>query len=163
VAARGALGISSRTLAERGKERRTATRAPPAETLRAVANSRNSLPLSSRLRTKTGMASGKRIHWRRSFSGLRLVTPAPWHVIAYGLPHLRGQTACQRRLPQAKKPGPAPVIPSNIATAAKFSCIGRAPQCLVKDQKFGLYLRSAAMFFSYSTISFHFPLTGRNP
>ena len=44
VEARGALGISSETLAEGFKERRTATSAPPALILSAVENSRNSFP-----------------------------------------------------------------------------------------------------------------------
>jgi hypothetical protein len=39
---------------------------PPAETLSAVANSRNSLSTSARLLTKTGIAKGKRGHCRRS-------------------------------------------------------------------------------------------------
>jgi len=65
----GALGISRETRAESGKERRTATRAPPAEILRAVANSNDSFPSSSRLRTKIGIASGKRGHFRFSISG----------------------------------------------------------------------------------------------
>lgn len=77
VAARGALGISSKTCAAFGNERRTATRAPPALMLRAVANSRNSFPLSSRLRTKTGIARGSRVHFRRSFSGLRRIKGYP--------------------------------------------------------------------------------------
>jgi hypothetical protein len=76
--AKGALGISSETCAESGKERRTATKAPPAEILRAVANSRNSLPFSSRLRTNTGIARGRRVHLRRSVSGFRRFNPAPW-------------------------------------------------------------------------------------
>jgi len=71
VAAKGALGISSKTCAASGNERRTATRTPPAETFNAVANSKNSLPFSSRLRTNTGIASGKRGHLRRSVSALR--------------------------------------------------------------------------------------------
>lgn len=71
AAASGALGISSMTCAAFGKERRTATNAPPALTFNAVANSRNSLPFSSRLRTKTGIANGSRVHFRRSFSTLR--------------------------------------------------------------------------------------------
>jgi len=66
----GALGISSKTCAESGKERRTATNAPPAEMFKAVANSNDSLPSSSRLRTKMGIAKGKRGHFRSSFSGL---------------------------------------------------------------------------------------------
>src|ERR1700682_1658908 len=76
--ANGALGISSETGAESGKERRTAPSAPPAEILRAVANSRNSFPFSSRLRTNTGIARGRRVHLRRSVSGFRRFNPAPW-------------------------------------------------------------------------------------
>ena len=68
-AATGALGISSRIWATAGKTRRTATSMPPALTFRAVANSRNSFPFSSRLRTKTGMASGSLDHLRRSPAG----------------------------------------------------------------------------------------------
>ena len=76
--AKGALGISSETCAESGRERRTATSAPPAETFNAVANSRKSFPFSSRLRTNTGIASGRRIQLRRSVSGFRRFNPAPW-------------------------------------------------------------------------------------
>src|SRR5207237_7141817 len=92
--ARGALGISSETCAESGKERRTATSAPPAETFRAVANSRNSFPFSSRLRTNTGIANGRRVHLRRSISGLRRFNPAPLETnVRPKVPHLGGQTA----------------------------------------------------------------------
>jgi hypothetical protein len=63
----GALGISSETSADLGKERRTTTKAPPGETLMAVANSRESLPFPSRVRTKTGMASCNRAPLRSSF------------------------------------------------------------------------------------------------
>jgi len=66
---KGALGISSKTCADSGKERRTATSAPPAEMFKAVANSNSSLPSSSRLRTKIGIAKGKRGHFRSSVSG----------------------------------------------------------------------------------------------
>lgn len=52
----GALGISSETELDLAIERRTITAAPPAEMFNAVANSSDSLPLSSKLRTKTGMA-----------------------------------------------------------------------------------------------------------
>jgi hypothetical protein len=76
--AKGALGISSETCAESGRERRTATSAPPAETFNAVANSRKSFPFSSRLRTNTGIASGRRTQLRRSVSGFRRFNPAPW-------------------------------------------------------------------------------------
>jgi hypothetical protein len=92
--AKGALGISSVTCAESGKERRTATRAPPAETFRAVANSRNSFPFSSRLRTNTGIANGRRVHLRRSVSGFRRFNPAPSGTnLRPEVPHLGGQTA----------------------------------------------------------------------
>jgi len=67
----GALGISSKTCADSGKERRTATKAPPAEIFNAVANSNSSFPSSSRLRTKIGIASGRRGHFRFSVSGVR--------------------------------------------------------------------------------------------
>src|ERR1035437_8435677 len=63
----GALGISSETSADLGKERRTTTKAPPGEMLMAVANSRESLPFPSRVRIKTGMASCNRAHLRSSF------------------------------------------------------------------------------------------------
>lgn len=80
----GALGISSKTCAESGNERRTATSAPHAETFKAVANSNNSLPSSSRLRTNTGMASGRRGHFRRSVSALRgfkqALSDKIWHI-----------------------------------------------------------------------------------
>jgi hypothetical protein len=89
----GAQGISSTTCVERGKERRRAIKAPPAETLRAVANSRASLPFSSRLRTKTGMASGSRGHLRRSCSGCRRIKQFPRRVgLPVPLQHPRGQT-----------------------------------------------------------------------
>jgi hypothetical protein len=80
IALKGALGISSKTCAERGMGRRTATRAPAAEMLSAVANSRNSLPFSSRLRTNTGIASGRRGHLRRSVSGFRRLNAAPLSI-----------------------------------------------------------------------------------
>src|SRR5579863_7241249 len=90
---KGALGISRETCAESGKERRTATSAPPAEILRAVANSNNSRPSSSRLRTKIGIASGKRGHLRFSISGLRRFNRRlPSMDLTHRLPHLGGQT-----------------------------------------------------------------------
>jgi len=89
----GALGISNETCAESGKERRTATRAPPAEMFNAVANSNNSFPSSSRLRTKIGIASGRRGHFRLSVSGLRRFNRVPSDVdLTDSSPHLRGQT-----------------------------------------------------------------------
>ena|SRR5690349_18427910 len=75
-AANGALGISSRTRADWGRARRSAISAPPPPMLRAVANSRNSLPLSSRLRTNTGIAKGRRSHLRSSRSALFWLKPA---------------------------------------------------------------------------------------
>ena len=90
---RGALGISSVTCDESGKERLTATRIPPAETFNAVANSNNSLPFSSRLRTNTGIARGKRTHLRCSDSGLVLVKMMPREQLTPVLPHLWGQIA----------------------------------------------------------------------
>ncbi len=62
-----ALGISSETSADFGKERRTTTIAPAGEMLIAVANSRESSPFPSLVRTKTGMASCNRAHFRSSF------------------------------------------------------------------------------------------------
>src|SRR2546430_14453343 len=76
--AKGALWISSETCPESGRERRTATSAPPAETFNAVAHSRKSFPFSSRLRTNTGIASGRRIQLLRSVFGFRRFKPAPW-------------------------------------------------------------------------------------
>ena len=77
LGAKGALGISSVICVDGGSVRRTATRAPPAPMFSAVANSRNSLPFSLRLRTKTGMASGSRVHLRRSFSALDRINGLP--------------------------------------------------------------------------------------
>src|SRR5271166_281392 len=91
----GALGISSETKADLGKERRTTTKAPPAEMLIAVANSRQSLPLPSWVRTKTGMASCNRAHLRSSFfDNLRATCKVrrSW-VLAPSRPHLMGQTS----------------------------------------------------------------------
>jgi len=70
----GALGISTETRADLGKERRTTTKAPPAEMLMAVANSSKSLPLSSRVRTKTVMARCKRAHLRAFLFDSRSLT-----------------------------------------------------------------------------------------
>jgi hypothetical protein len=76
----GALGISSETCEESRKERFTATNAPPAEIFQAVANSRNSFPVSSALRTKTGIAKGRRSHFRRSVSDFRLFNQHPIYL-----------------------------------------------------------------------------------
>lgn len=66
---RGALGISNETALAPGKERRTTTSAPPAQIFMAVANSKWSLPDSSWLRMKTGIANCSRDHLRRSRLG----------------------------------------------------------------------------------------------
>src|SRR5271157_972024 len=95
VGAMGALGISNETKADLGKERRTTTKAPPAEMLIAVANSRQSLPLPSRVRIKTGMASCNRAHLRSSFFDKLRDTCLAHHkeVLKPIRPHLRGQTS----------------------------------------------------------------------
>ena len=97
----GALGISTETSADLGKERRTTTKAPPGEMLIAVANSRESLPLPSRARIKTGMASCNRAHLRSSFLdnlGGTCLTRYK-EVRAPERPHLRGQTSKGRQRP----------------------------------------------------------------
>jgi hypothetical protein len=91
VGMRGALGISSETTAESGKARRTATNAPPAETFRAVANSSISLPASSEVRTKTGIANGRRGHFRRSSTGFWRASIGTIRRYRGLLPHLWGQ------------------------------------------------------------------------
>ncbi len=75
----GALGISRETAADLVKEGRITTRAAPAEMLRAVANSRKSLPLSSRARRKTGMASCNRAHLRCSLCDILRGTCSDHH------------------------------------------------------------------------------------
>ena len=84
-------------------ERRTATSMPPAETLRAVANSRNSLSASDWLRTKTGTARGKRGQRRRSVDGVLPFKPNthPFlRTIAQRFKHLRGQNLNCRANPR---------------------------------------------------------------
>ncbi len=90
----GALGISSETSADFGKDRRTTTKAPPGEMLMAVANSKESLPLPSRVRIKTGIASCNRAHLRSSFPDKLRRTCLVHHikVLPAQRPHLRGQT-----------------------------------------------------------------------
>ena len=89
--ASGALGISSITVLERSGDLRTTTSAPPALMFSAVANSRRSLPFSSLLLTKTGMASGNRTHLRRSFSGWLRVKRSPQARVIAVHGHLMGQ------------------------------------------------------------------------
>ncbi len=72
----GELGISSSTWLPEGNALRTATSMPPALTFSPVAKSSVCLPFWSRLRTKTGMASGSLAHFLRSFSDLA----APIHT-----------------------------------------------------------------------------------
>jgi len=95
----GALGISSETSADLGKERRAATKTPPGEMLIAVANSKESLPLPSRVRIKTGMASCNRAHLRSSFfaSVRGTCLHHPLRGIHCPRPHLRGQTLDRSR------------------------------------------------------------------
>src|ERR1700716_1187799 len=107
--ARGALGISSETCADKARARLTATSIPPALILSAVANSRNSLPFSSRLRTKTGIAKGSRLHFRLSASGLLWFTqnpPVPFLTPCFQ--HLRGQiwreVGCNRHEDRQNRP-----------------------------------------------------------
>ena len=90
----GALGISNEITADFGKERRTTTRAPPAETLRAVANSSESLPLASRDRTKTGMARPKRTDFLASLAGTRFLTITILCLNALGLAPRGPNTEC---------------------------------------------------------------------
>ncbi len=78
---RGELGISRETPAESGRARDTASRTPPALRFRAVANSRNSLPLSSRARTNTGIARGNLSQFLRFFTtGLRVTGSLFWQT-----------------------------------------------------------------------------------
>jgi hypothetical protein len=90
----GALGISSETSANLAKERRDTTKAPPGEMLIAVANSSESRPFPSRVRTKTGMARSNRAHFRCSFLDKLPGTYIfrPFQATNLQIPHLRGQT-----------------------------------------------------------------------
>ena len=91
----GALGISSETGLDLGKERRTTTRAPPAEMFTAVANSSDSLPFSSRLRTKTGIARRSRAHLRCYFLGefVRNIVAVQNKDKPITVPQIGGQTS----------------------------------------------------------------------
>jgi hypothetical protein len=92
-AAKGALGISSETCVEDGRERRTARSMPPAEMFRAVANSRNSLSCPTWPLTKTGIANGKRDHLRRSVAGELGLTHTPSVVVERGGSSILGAKA----------------------------------------------------------------------
>src|SRR2546426_5727151 len=86
--------------------------APPAETLRAVANSRNSLPFSSLLRTNTGIANGRRGQLRRSISGFLRFKPSPLDLRYFFLsPHLVCQSSCWLRV----------LPPQNWSNSGRFS------------------------------------------
>ena len=88
------LILARAPVAIRAKERRATTKAPPGETFIAVANSRESRPFPSRVRTKTGMARSNRAHFRCSFLD-RLTGTKVFHpnrAITYLYRHLRGQT-----------------------------------------------------------------------
>jgi hypothetical protein len=89
----GALGISRKTVAERGKARERAIRAPPAEMFTTEANSRDCLPEPFELPTNTGIASGRRGHLRRSVSGLLRFKQVLGGLDSCVLSHLGGQTA----------------------------------------------------------------------
>src|SRR5581483_6143705 len=78
-----------------GGIRRIATSIPPALTFRAVANSRNSFPLPSRLRTNTGIASGSLVHLRRSFLGRSLFMNNSKTARTWESKHIRGQNSGQ--------------------------------------------------------------------
>ena len=142
VAARGALGISSKTCADGGKERRTATRAPPADTFSAVANSRKSLPLSSRLRTNTGIASGSLGHFRRSISGFRRFKFIPSNrKLTLQLRHLSCQTA---QLPLSNfRPAPQ-ILASASSNSLHRSCVHCVRLFFAAHSRFWLWRESLA-------------------
>jgi hypothetical protein len=73
---RGEDGISSDNRMHVWRGRRAATRAPPPLTFKAVVRSRNSLPLPSLPRKKSGIASGNLCHCRRSWA-IRHPPPGP--------------------------------------------------------------------------------------
>jgi hypothetical protein len=106
IAATGALGISSLIWLTVGRTRRMATSIPPALTFNDVANSRNSLPFRSRLRTKTGIASGNLVHFRRScadrppFIADLSIAPLPRVVNK----HMMGQLSAERPMKDSCRP-----------------------------------------------------------
>jgi len=105
--ASGALGISSETVEESGGERRTAINAPPAEIFKAEANSRNSWPFSSWLRTKTGIAIGNRDHVRRSISDFLRFTGPRGNGLNTPLSQVWGQIKLEKRGFQYESLSPA--------------------------------------------------------
>lgn len=143
----GALGISSETKADLGKERRTATSAPPAEMLMAVANSKQSLPLPSRVRMKIGIASCNRAHLRSSFLD-KLRGTCKVHqseVLAPLRPHLMGQTSNTAQECLTTNP--------NLATDRQISRVARSARDSImttgqanKVQRFSLRYRFRGCF-----------------
>jgi hypothetical protein len=121
IAPTGALGISNSTWVAPGSNLRTATSIPPALTFKAVANSRNSLPLSSWLRTKTGMAKGNLAHFRRSAPILGVLIQSSPKWASGSSKHLSGQNLAKasargRRKPEsAAASTPKPAVPPDIA------------------------------------------------
>lgn len=156
----GAQGISRMTCVESGKQRRKATKAPPAEMFNAVANSSVSLPLSSRLRTKTGMASGRRGHFRRSFSGVRGVKQFPQKGRAY--PCNYSILGAKPRLPEEagwdERRGP-------LILHQKAAVAGRAPFALdspFKRLRGNFVNLGECKVFPFSVNSFRFPVDRGN-
>jgi len=84
----GEIGTSKEYCSTSGSIRRTATNIPPAETFKAVANSKMSLPFSSWQRMKTGIASGKRCHLRRSGESFFLDNRSSWTRTTHNFLHL---------------------------------------------------------------------------
>jgi hypothetical protein len=88
-----------------GNTLRMATSIPPALTLSAVANSRNSLPLPSRLRTKTGIAKGNLVHLRRSVARLdRFMQTFPSCPFSFLQEHISGQISGEYRMEAVVNP-----------------------------------------------------------
>src|SRR5207253_5874186 len=105
----------SETCADNARARLTATSIPPALILRAVANSRNSLPFSSRLRTKTGIAKGSRLHFRLSVSGLLSITQAPPVPFLTPVSSISGAKSGNKSGTTGTKPGETGQLrPSNL-------------------------------------------------
>jgi len=137
VEASGTLGISSKTCEESGKERRTATRAPVAEMFSAVANSSNSLPFLSQLRTKTGMARGNRGQRRRSTAGFFVFTPALSLRSDLNTKHTRGHFKNFRQNPgkQAVKNRKCRRNSSLLTCNSRLSRLVRASCFAVNDDR----------------------------
>jgi hypothetical protein len=145
----GALGISNETRVDLGKERRTATKAPPGEMLMEVANSKESLPLPSRIRTKTGMASCSRAHLRSSFLD-KLRRTCPTHPF-------RGINA-PKTASQGPNLGEEPSLPGigpNLACDTEITDV--APERKRFHNDLWSY-RKSARFFRFSACFGLFPI-----